>query len=82
MLAYYTPREFYTPANGTGTGPNGSQAGILTPSTIYWNPNVQVDTSGTAKIEFHMPAPHIRGRVTMEGLSLEGTPVRKEIILE
>ena len=47
-------------------------------NTIYWNPNVEVDKSGTKTIEFYASDDITSFRTTVEGIASDGTIGRAE----
>ncbi|SHL24816.1 MG2 domain-containing protein [Hymenobacter psychrotolerans] len=67
-------REFYTPAAGATTPPDAPAA--RPSATLYWNPTVQTDASGTATVSFGSAAKSGSFRVVAEGLTRTNEPVR------
>ena len=47
-------------------------------NTIYWNPNVEIDKSGTKTIEFYASDDITSFRTTVEGIASDGTVGRTE----
>lgn len=43
--------------------------------TLYWNPNVQTDVEGKAKVKFYNNGTCLRMSISAEGISSEGLPV-------
>ncbi|HMJ71202.1 MAG TPA: carboxypeptidase-like regulatory domain-containing protein [Cyclobacteriaceae bacterium] len=50
-------------------------------STIYWNPNIRLDETGNAKVEFF--AADLKGqyKIVVEGLAVDGTPIHAEKVI-
>ena len=69
LPGFTLPYEFYQP----------SYAGKPLPEqkdyrrTLYWNPDVQLDESGTAKINFYNNGRQTRMGISAEGMALDGT---------
>lgn len=66
---YNTTREFYSPRYDT---PAGSSVGIDRRSTIYWNPNVTTDKTGSASLEFFNADGTGNYRAIIEGIDKDG----------
>jgi len=67
---YEPVRTFYLPRY---SGPRESQPGqVDTRSTIYWNPNVTTDKTGSATFEYFNADGRGNYRVTVEGLDKDG----------
>ncbi len=68
MLGYHRPREFYSPVYGTEFDD------LVTDnrSTLYWNPSVQTDSTGVARLRFYTSEKASRFYVVSEGLTREG----------
>jgi len=69
MLAYYTPRKFYTTPVLSSTTNSSEQK----PETVYWAPEIKTGTSGEGTITFKLKD-KIRIRLIVEGISLNGIP--------
>jgi hypothetical protein len=50
-------------------------------STIYWNPRVIPDEKGKAKVSFYTSDANSPYRIVLEGITLKGKIIKKEIIL-
>lgn len=69
-IGYQQTVEFYSPMYDTK-----AKKESITPdlrSTIYWNPSVQVDSSGTAHISFYTADSHAEYGVVIEGTTSQG----------
>lgn len=70
---YYVVREFYSPKY------NASQ-NIRTPdkrTTVYWNPDIVTDETGTAKFNFYNTDESGTYRVVIEGMNMDGRMARR-----
>jgi TonB-dependent SusC/RagA subfamily outer membrane receptor len=68
MLGYHKPGEFYSPRYGT-------QFDDLVRderSSLYWNPSVFTDSTGTARIRFYNADRKSRFYITVEGITRDG----------
>lgn len=68
MLGYYTPRQFYSPKYSSGQKhkkPDNRKA-------IYWNPKLQTDSSGKARLEFYTSDIPGDFEIVIEGMSTNG----------
>ncbi len=74
-VVYYRSREFAVPVYD-------KQENVETRtdfrSTIYWNPNVEIDRSGKKEIEFYASDDITSFRTTVEGIGTDGTIGRAE----
>ena len=66
---YAVTKEFYVPKYDT---PAGSAVGSDLRSTIYWNPNVVTDKTGTASFEFFNSSGRGSYRAVIEGIDKDG----------
>jgi hypothetical protein len=67
---YAAIRTFYLPRY---TGPRQTQSNKLDiRTTIYWNPNVNTDKTGSASVEYFNPDSPGTYRVTIEGIDKDG----------
>lgn len=66
---YYTAREFYVPKYDSDEAGLGR---IDRRSTIYWNPNIQLDKKGRAKVRFFNSDLATSVNVVLEGLTKDG----------
>ncbi len=69
-VGYEQTVEFYSPVYATQKEKDSTVRDLRT--TIYWNPNVQVDSSGSAKISFYSADFPTQYGVILEGVSSEG----------
>lgn len=69
-VGYEQTVEFYSPVYATQKEKDSTVRDLRT--TIYWNPNVQVDSLGSAKISFYSADFPTRYGVMLEGVSSEG----------
>jgi TonB-dependent SusC/RagA subfamily outer membrane receptor len=76
---YNSPREFYSPKYD-----EKSPANSITDlrATIYWNPQVEIDSDGKAKIEYYNTDAAKRHLVIIEGMDATGRLGRIVRILE
>jgi TonB-dependent SusC/RagA subfamily outer membrane receptor len=68
MLGYHTPRIFYSPKYNPLQNYNKPDKRIA----VYWNPNVQTDASGNAKIQFYTSDIGGVFEIIIEGMSENG----------
>ena len=74
-LGYQAPAEFYSPKYERATG-NTSDGNDMR-STIYWNPDVQIDETGTATVIFYAnDIRRTRYSVVVEGVTKIGDVIR------
>ena len=74
-LGYQVPAEFYSPKYERATG-NASDGNDMR-STVYWNPDVQIDETGTATVVFYANDIHrTRYSVVVEGVTKIGDVIR------
>ncbi|WP_321480023.1 MG2 domain-containing protein [uncultured Bacteroides sp.] len=82
-IGYQQTVEFYSPVYATQREKDSTVRDLRT--TIYWNPNVQVDSSGSAKISFYSADFPTQYGIILEGISSEGHIIYssgKEITVE
>ena len=78
QLGYRWPVEFYSPQytdKSQKTRPDHR-------TTLYWNPKVTTDINGHAQVRFYASDISKRYLVTLEGVSNDGTVVRKQMVIE
>ena len=78
QLGYRWPVEFYSPQytdKSQKTRPDHR-------TTLYWNPKVTTDANGKASVKFYASDISKRYLVTLEGVSNDGTIVRKQTVIE
>ena len=68
ILGFYKPREFYSPRYGTRFDQLNPDDRI----TLFWEPNIDIDSDGQAEVEFYSSDARGIFDVTLEGLSPEG----------
>jgi len=76
---FYHAKEFYAPkykiAQPEHTKPDYR-------STLYWNPTVEIDAQGKAKISFYSSDISTTYRVALEGLTADGIPITEDYFIE
>ena len=75
-LGYQQPVEFYSPKYDTPEKRNSQIADLRT--TIHWQPVVQTDSLGVATFEFYTADEQNTYSVIIEGLTNDGSIIRKE----
>ena len=78
QMGYRWPVEFYSPQytdKSQKTRPDHR-------TTLYWNPKVTTDANGKASVKFYASDISKRYLVTLEGVSNDGTIVRKQTVIE
>ncbi len=65
MLGYNTPRVFYEPKYKPGAEPEDNY-------TVYWNPVIQTNASGNARVLFDKPEIEGDYRFDLQGISYSG----------
>lgn len=76
-LGYSDSVEFYHPTYDTPQKKENSQSDLRT--TIYWNPQLQLDATGTATIEYYTPDSTTPQDIVIEGITQDGQVCRKVI---
>jgi hypothetical protein len=69
-LGYQEPVEFYSPAYSTKEEKNNTIPDLR--STIYWNPNLLVNHTGTSSLTFYSADLDSEYEVIIEGVSTDG----------
>lgn len=77
-LGYKEAVEFYSPCYNTSSPKNYIPNDMRT--TIFWSPNVLVDESGAATVDFFMPDKPGNYRIIIEGVSDTGKLIREEVV--
>lgn len=72
-LGYHFVKDFYAPTYETPEKKKASVGDRRT--TIYWDPAVQIDSTGVVQAEFYMPDDPGSCRITIEGVTQEGYPI-------
>lgn len=72
-LGYHFVKDFYAPTYETPEKKQAATADRRT--TIYWNPALQIDSTGVVETEFYMPDDPGSCRITIEGVTQEGYPI-------
>ncbi len=75
ILTYYRARQFAAPAYDKN---ETVETRTDFRNTIYWNPNVEVDKSGSKTLEFYASDDITSFRTTVEGIASDGTIGRTE----
>lgn len=73
LKGYATSREFYSPQYT----PQSSQKSPDQRSTVYWNPHVPTDSTGTGTFHFYNTDEPGNYRVVIEGINDAGHLARK-----
>jgi len=71
----YKAKEFYKPLYDTG---KDEQMGSDYRVTLHWEPTLRLDPNGKTKISFFTADPEAKYRIELEGITLDGFPVREE----
>jgi len=74
-LGYQMNRDFYSPVYETKEQKEDPKPDLRT--TLYWNPNVQTDEAGKAKISFYTPDTPATYTITIKGITKEGLHIHK-----
>ncbi|MGQ8338978.1 TonB-dependent receptor plug domain-containing protein [Sunxiuqinia sp. A32] len=69
-LGYQKPSEFYVPKYEVDSIRNSREPDVR--STVYWQPNVIVDESGAASIQFYAADPNTNYTYILEGITDRG----------
>ncbi|MDR2627304.1 MAG: TonB-dependent receptor, partial [Dysgonamonadaceae bacterium] len=80
-LGYSKPVEFYSPKYDTPEAFNSEKIDLRT--TIYWKPNVTVDSEGRASVDFYTADMPTSYSAVIEGVFPDGTLIyehRKAVI--
>ena len=72
-VGYSVSREFFSPDYST---PKEAHAKPDFRSTLYWNPEINIDTTGTAEVSFYNGDYHTNYQVIIEGVTADGVPLR------
>ena len=67
---YSRPYAFYSPSYPDGPIPGD----VDSRRTLYWNPNVVTDSTGTANVEFYNNGISDRFRISAAGITASGIP--------
>lgn len=73
LLGYAWPEYFYHPVYDAPTDKNNETSDMR--STIYWNPSIQTDEFGHRKIAFYTSDRPGNYHITIEGVTIDGTPI-------
>ncbi|HZY37852.1 MAG TPA: MG2 domain-containing protein [Mucilaginibacter sp.] len=68
LMGYYKAREFYSPKYENAA--EGKQPDLR--STIYWNPEIKTDASGSAAFDYYNADGTGNYKVTVEGIDKDG----------
>jgi len=69
-VGYKQPVQFYSPVYGTDQEKNSSNPDYRT--TIHWNPNVQIDSTGMVNLSFYAADIPTKYSIVLEGVSSLG----------
>ena len=69
-LGYQKPSEFYVPKYEVDSIRFSTEPDVR--STVYWDPNVKIDESGTATVKFYAADPKTNYTYVLEGLTNRG----------
>ena len=69
---YYEPRIYYSPKHGTSLE-SDKQPDLRT--TLYWEPNILLESNGSVLLKFHNSDHASTIRVMVEGITSSGIPV-------
>jgi hypothetical protein len=75
-LGYQAASEFYVPKYEVDSIKKSHQYDLR--STIYWNPNIQIDSTGRADLKFFTADPEANYTYVIEGITVEGDICRKK----
>ncbi len=73
---FYSERVFYESNADEDDFQAESKAAVR--NTIYWNPYVHPDTTGTVQVNYNNAKVAAKAKVTLEGITASGIPVVKE----
>jgi len=76
---YYKARQFYEPVYQTG---NTDYSKPDYRTTIYWKPSIEFNAQGKAKISFYASDITTTYRVDIQGITLDGTPIKSEVLID
>lgn len=76
----YKPQKFYTPLYTSDD--NSDQTQSDNRITLHWEPSLRLNPNSKAKISFYTADPESDYRVELEGITLDGQPVRQEAFFE
>lgn len=74
MLGYSTPRLFYQPKFN-----NNENEMLIEPTTIFWDPVIETNSSGEATLFLEFPEKIQNYRIVVEGLSYDGKTANANI---
>ncbi|WP_069658979.1 hypothetical protein [Arcticibacter eurypsychrophilus] len=75
VSGYYESRTYYSPKYSLDP-----EKQDLRP-TVYWNPNIVTDATGSASVSFQNGVQKTQLRVIVEGLTVDGIPVASKVVL-
>ena len=73
-LGYQKPAEFYSPQYEVPDSLQTDKTDFRT--TIYWNPQIQTDSTGRAKVSFYTTDMNHDMEYVLEGITENGVPCR------
>ena len=80
LEGFYTVRVFYMP-NSEKTNEELDKK-VAVRNTIYWNPYVHPDKTGSTSVEFYNSKVETKVKVALEGITSNGIPVVKRLFLQ
>ncbi|MGI9531546.1 hypothetical protein [Lutimonas sp.] len=75
----YKAKEFYEPVYDTGKGGDMEDDYRI---TLHWEPTLKLYTDRKTKLSFYAADPDAKYRIELEGITLEGYPVRVQTYFE
>lgn len=76
---YYKARKFYEPVYKVK---KPEHKNFDYRSTLYWNPTLNFDEKGKARISFYAADISTTYRIELQGISLDGFPIKNEIYVD
>jgi len=76
---YYKARKFYSPSYKVNK-PEHKEFDYR--STIYWNPALKINENGKATISFYAADTSTTYRIELQGISIDGSPIKNEIYVD
>jgi hypothetical protein len=74
---FYTARVFYSPNPEKPNLVLDKKAEVR--NTLYWNPEVNPDSTGNASVNYYITKVEIKVKVALEGITATGIPVVKKV---
>lgn len=70
VISFYKAREFYVPAYDSW---NHKPADYNVPRSVFWKPDIRVDTTGVAVVRFKNRGDVTKLKITVEGIAADGS---------